>query len=887
MKKATPYLRSPLFLAILIAGGSAFDVRAQDDDADYADNLVLEEIVVTARKRQETLQESPVAISALSAESLKEQGIQSTRDLQQTVPGLTFSEQGSKNPSIFIRGVGQRENNAALDPGVGVYINGIYIPRTDSQLLDTVDTQSVQVLRGPQGTLFGKNNTGGAILVTTLQPHNEGIEGYASTKLGNWGRRDAKVGANVPLNEDTAAMRFSIASVKRDGYIQNITDGRDYGDEDRIAATARIYWQATDIFSVDTFLYWAKQNENGAAFTCRFQNDSALYSQVSFPSTSSSNNNYQQACLASERQAEGHNITSAGPSKFQMTSNIAALTLAWELDDIEIKSVTAWSKQADIVVEDDQDGTDLDALSNGTLGLIGALQRSAANGYFGGVGSTPDSTIGGPQPRTPWTMPDDEERQQISQEFQIIGSALDESLSYTVGLFAAWESLDNNVFSQLIGENGYSLTQSAGLNVALPKLLGTQSDFNNDTYAVFAQATYDLNDWLQLTIGGRYTVERREREATIYEADCEYAASLIGAIADPGVPLNSLISCEESLTALFADPALVPGYLSNPPSWMPIRLAEAGYVPDPNSTGYIRVALPQGKIKDDKEFSKFTPTVTLAANIPEDRLGDFINSTLLYFTYSKGFKGGGFEMRGLEFKQFQPETVDNFELGIKMDAWDQRVRFNTALYYMQYDDIQLRIAERGYTLADIYLFISNAGEATIKGLESELTVLPMAGLTLQASLNWTKAEYQEFDATQVVPDSFGIPQQVPVDRSDEDFGSLPELTYSLAAMYDWHTDIGLFIPRLSMYFRDDMYTGIDATAWQPEYRERATIEDVTLWNFRFAYIPNEAFNITLFVDNLTNEDYYQGGFTVAESIGATTITLGPRRTYGLEATYSF
>ncbi len=139
----------------------------------YQSQLVLEEVIVTARRRAEELQDTPVAISAFSAEELKVQGIANTRDLQLSVPGLNFAEMGAKAPAIFIRGVGQKEAIAALDPGVGVYINSIYIARTDSQLLDIMDTESVQVLRGPQGTLFGKNNTGGALLVTTQLPNAE------------------------------------------------------------------------------------------------------------------------------------------------------------------------------------------------------------------------------------------------------------------------------------------------------------------------------------------------------------------------------------------------------------------------------------------------------------------------------------------------------------------------------------------------------------------------------------------------------------------------------------------------------------------------------------------------------------------------------------------
>ena len=199
---------------------TATAVHAQSSPPENSSGqLVLEEVIVTARKRAEVLQDTPIAISAFSAEALKIAGIANTRDLEQSVPGLNFSEMGNKSPSIFIRGVGQKESTTALDPGVGVYINSIYIPRTDSQLLDIMDTESIQVLRGPQGTLFGKNNTGGALLVSTKLPSTDELEGEVSTRLGNHGRQDLQVSGNIPLNDDTLAMRFGLKRTKMDGYL--------------------------------------------------------------------------------------------------------------------------------------------------------------------------------------------------------------------------------------------------------------------------------------------------------------------------------------------------------------------------------------------------------------------------------------------------------------------------------------------------------------------------------------------------------------------------------------------------------------------------------------------------------------------------------------------
>jgi iron complex outermembrane recepter protein len=814
--------------------------------------MALEEVIVTARKREEALQDTPVAISAFSAEALKVAGIANTRDLQESVPGLIFSEQGNKSPSIFIRGIGQKEANAALDPGVGVYINSIYIARTDSQLLDVVDPSSIQVLRGPQGTLFGKNNTGGALLVTTQLPDTEELAGEVSTRVGNYGRRDLKVSGNIPLIEDTLATRFSLNTTNMDGYLKSTYNGKQYGDEDRLGATARLIWQPTDTFNTDVFYYWSKINENGAGLTCVYQNPDGVFNTFTWPGFTAPNS-YESRCRVSEAEAGDDKVLINGPAKFEMTSQILGLTLNWEYDDFDIKSISAWSHQDDIGIVDDSDATDISGVETSDLAVMGALQRSLAAGYGD------------------FALPDDEQRNQYSQELQLSGMALDEKLAYTTGIFLAREEINNNISGNLVGFNGYSY--KANVSSLIPKIIGTNSDLTNDSYAIFAQGTYKVTDWYELTMGTRYTTEKREREATLYEADCK------AILKDNLVPGAGNL-CPFDVLSL-ADPS---GFYANPPSFLPIRLVDE-YV----TLGGDVITADNGRVKEDKEWSKWTPTITNAFSVPDQYLEDTVfDSTLLYLTYSKGFKSGGFEMKGLEIAEFEPEAVTNYELGVKVDAFDQRIRFNTAIYYMKYDDIQIRITEQGRSYADILLFIDNAGAATIQGFEMELTALPVPNVILSATTSYTDARYDEFTASDV--DTSAIPPvQSVIDRSGEDFAAIPKLTYSLSAMVILPSAIGDFAPRLSMYYRDSFFTGLDATAWEPEFRDLATIDDVTLWNFRVGFTPAKKDNIQLwfFVNNLTDENYFQGGFSNTESLGAGSFVLGTPRTYGLEASIAF
>ena len=149
---------------------------------------VLEEVVVVARKRVENLQDTPVAVTAFGADSMREAQINNLADLSRQVPGLSNTD-GAKFSGLTIRGVGARVAQAKVDPGVGVYVDGLFIPRGDTQLVDVVDMESIQVLRGPQGTLFGKNTAGGAILMSSQKPGDE-FEGHVDVKLGDYSQQD-------------------------------------------------------------------------------------------------------------------------------------------------------------------------------------------------------------------------------------------------------------------------------------------------------------------------------------------------------------------------------------------------------------------------------------------------------------------------------------------------------------------------------------------------------------------------------------------------------------------------------------------------------------------------------------------------------------------------
>ncbi|MGB1561664.1 MAG: TonB-dependent receptor [Sinimarinibacterium flocculans] len=797
---------------------------------------LLEEIVVTARRREESLQETPVAVTAMSAEALSAAGVSSITDLQQIVPGLQFGESATKTPSIFIRGVGQRDASAELDPGVGVYLNGIFIARQDTQLLDTVDTESIQVLRGPQGTLFGKNNTGGAMLVTTRAPDLGTPEFGGTAKAGNFGRLDLRLHGNLPLIDDRLGLRVAVNSKNYDGYLENIDDGTSFGDEKRLAAAARLLWNVTDSLSADGFLFWSRQDERSTAVTCLYQNPQANVAQLHYPARP----DFETACRESEAAARDGKVSlTTADSVIKMDNLMTALTLSWDLADLQIKSISAWSHQYNIERNDDQDGTAVDILSTGSR----ALNRNLAAAGIDAPG---------------------EYRDQYSQELQINGDLLDGRVSYTTGLFLSRETMNNNTFGSTVGPNGLAgIDPSTVTDILIPGLpnlgsllvfplatyIATRSDLQNDSAAVFAQGTWNATEWLQLTLGARYTFEDRWRDLDVFPVDSVAYAQRIGAV--------------------YIDPA---GFYS------PITRVQfdalGRNVPD------LPLIENLGADVREEQWRNFTPSATVSLLATPVLLERFrLDSGMLYFTYSEGFKAGGFSPRGAELVSFEPEEVANYEIGLKLDAVDSRLRINAALFYMDYTNIQVRVAEQGERFSDIFLFMSNAGAATIAGAEIEATAL-FGELMLFASANYTDAEYQVFEG-QIINPGQGV---TTTDRSDEPFGLVPEASYAAGLQYNWMTPIGMFVPRLQMYYRDELFTGLDYRA--VEYPS-STIDEVTLWNARVTCFLGEHLSLAAFVNNLTDEHYFKSGFSVSAALGAATLVQGEPRTYGVELSWAF
>lgn len=389
-----------------------------------AQNTVLEEVVVTARKRAESLQEAPLAVTALDASALREAGVHNLADLNYLAPSIEVDAGSGSAPlaNIYIRGVGQRNTGANIDSGVGIYIDDVYVGRPDGALLDLNDIQSLQILRGPQGTLFGKNTTGGALVFTTNKPSDE-FEGSLGLRVGNYDRLDADFVLNVALT-DALWMRLSGVTRSRDGYIKNLYDGKDYMDEDRQSLIWQTRWVPNDALTLDLNVNWAETKQLMRPMKCvpvpgvkGWQAE--LFNTLAIvPSRGKTMDDFCAESAAAGR-GDGHVVISDLGGDYYAKNQGSSLTAEWVIsEDMSFKSVSAW-RYTEAAQNDELDHTGIPFLHR--TNSAHPVLRSPA------------------------------ETDQYSQEIQLMGSAFNDRLQYVTGLFWFQEKTDGRFDMTYLG----------------------------------------------------------------------------------------------------------------------------------------------------------------------------------------------------------------------------------------------------------------------------------------------------------------------------------------------------------------------------------------------------------------------------------------------------
>jgi iron complex outermembrane receptor protein len=810
------------FAGLMLTGAPAL-AQAPADEAE--DGSTLTEIVVQARKVSENLQDVPIAVTVLSGEELEQRGIVRVQDIAAFTPGL-YMRSGSNSPAgitVSLRGQFQNDTLATLDPSVGTYVDGVYWARAYGLNTTLLDVSSVQVLKGPQGTLFGRNTTGGAMLINSNDPRLGEFSGKISASFGRYNEFEPTAVVNIPLG-DKIAIRLAGKRFSRDGYTTNSVpataasavtavttsvarrpvagnlNGLKLDDRNRWQGRAKLLVQPTDnlslVFSGEYFkMDEASPSRNLLFHTGAFAGANSTYNTSATgalfvgllnggpPPTSAANAATTTALGLSVLTTEAARLAAGG----QITANN------------EIPYVFAETKTYNFT------GT-LDT-GWGEAKLIASYRNVKANAGFDLDGSG-------------YAIHFTESQQDLTQksaELQFTGKAFGDAMDFAVGAF-------------VFNETGFDQSVS----ITVPALNPVTSHFwgfiDNDSIGMYGQATWHLTDALSFTGGLRYSVDDKGLETRGNNFNRTSGSTTCSVVA--GV-------------AAFA----------------------VGEVVDPVQCAFKR--------RDN--FGGWSYTAGLDYKVTDD--------ILIYAKTAKGFRSGGQNLRApstTAFIPFQPEVAYSYEVGLKGEFFDRRLRANFAAYTSDVNGIQRStlisvppVVPGG--VPGTATLLGNAGKARIKGLELELTAVLFEGFTVQAS-------------GALIDPSYVTYADLSGDRSFERFSGVFEKQYALSA--DYTAPLG-DSARINLHV-DYAWRGdvpLDIYNYTPNPQNAAIIAATTgpslgLLGARASLEFMDRFEIGVFGRNITNQRKFVQNQLVAP-IGYISATYNEPSTYGVTASVKF
>ena len=725
----------------------------------------IDEIVVTARKTEENLQDVPISVTALPGDFLKDAGVTAFTELSQVTPNFDVRSDGVRGAfqtNLTIRGQTSTTSDLTIDQAVGININGVPVTRGTNLFSNLFDIEQVEVLRGPQGTLFGKNTTGGNVIVTTTAPKLGETSGYGEFTYGNFDQTDIELVVNIPVG-GKAALRVGGALTNRDGFgdgtrSDGTLSGNEVGNDDETFVKASLLIEPSDKVSIRINADNHEVDERGSIVRAQLSAFPIAQSIEDVITDFHQGNDFNNSVVLPHSD---RNNTLAEETNVNATVEV-------DLGFAQLTSVSGYREQESL--------TDL---NYSPLGAIIIAQ---------------DSEL-------------------YTQELRLAGEY--NALQWVVGgFFSNEDGFDRN---NVIGRAQVTAVE-------------------NESISVFAQGTYAFNDRFNLTLGGRYTDEDRGVEL-------QELGVLGGAIEDAIVTFG---------TTTLDDGSVV--------------------LNDPANTTII----------NDASFDDVSWTVALDYQLTDD--------VLAYGSVSSGFRSGGIDGDNDLANEVDAETVLNYELGFKTDLFDNTVRFNTAFWYSDYQDIQIQSfsldANVAGTVGVPQNVLNNAAEAELYGFEAEVIWQPTEDFSLNAGAGYTKGDFKEFDEVRPVDAADPALGTFVFDRSEEPVGG-PEWQFN-------------FTPRYSFDVTDDVRGNAQFTVSYLDSQELAgpeveaiigrdltVLNSITLVNGQVDFDIGDDLNVAFWAKNLFDEEYFESGFALGVFGGLAQRNAGAPRTYGVRLNKSF
>ncbi|MBK8993629.1 MAG: TonB-dependent receptor [Gammaproteobacteria bacterium] len=868
----------------------------------------LEEIIVTAQKRAESAQDVPIAVTAFDAAALKSQQISTFGDMRFAAPNVSYAKGNFTSNNFAIRGIGTALVAAGSDDGVGIHVNEV--PILFPRLFETeyYDVEQVAILRGPQGTLYGRNSTGGAVNMITKTAETGAPGGYAEGQYGNYDHTQIEGALNVPLGE-RFAVRIAGIGLQRDGYTENIHTGDDVDDRDQYSVRGSLRWAPDDETTVDLMASYFEEdstrtrsqkqmchNDPSGVMGClpdrlAFETVNPLAQLTgllpsrlaAFAPTPALSNDQ------SENPRDMRKVNMDFTPVYEADETLLTLRLEHEFERYSFVALAGYQDTSVLSQQDYNNNVGGTASPSPLLRSVfpitwatyfadGCLPISApsasGNGIVGGHSDGCNNSLDGY----------DQSNQETDQSsFEVhVASNYDGALDFFAGAFYMEADTFNEYYVIASGLDYFSVVYPAvagtflgtpglrdGLAYTAPSYINRVNSYELESSALFGELYYQLRDDVKLTLGLRYTVDEKDID------DVQYLYN----------------------------------------SFVPFGF-------DGTITG--AAGQPLGRV-DNEKWEETTGRAVLDWS-PQVSLTD---ATLLYASYSRGYKGGGFNPpfdRALfpdTAATYEPEYIDAFEIGAKNTLLDNTLQANITAFFYDYEGLQVsKIVNRTS-------FNENA-DAEIYGLESEFLFAPDEHWRFNANIAYLHTEVKDFasvdtrdptagrsDVTLIkdnlnasncvinhngapapgvaqlnscsglqssLPAPYTVSDGVAVDLSGNQLINSPELTVSLGGQYEFRlTGDYSLLARLDYYWQDEMYgrifnrDPIDA------------IDSWDVWNAQATLLaPDETWFVRAFVKNIMDDDNVVGIFVTDPSSGVFTnvFTIEPR-TYGLAVGYNF
>ncbi len=783
----------------------------------------IEEVIVTAQKREQSINEVPLAISAFSAQSVADYGVRSAEDLSSIAPVLVVNQTGGTGTlSWSIRGVGFNDYSTSATSTVGLYVDEVSLPYPVMASGQYFDVDRIEILKGPQGDLYGRNTTAGQVHFISNRP-TDVFESGASLSYGNYKTLDFEGYVSGPLSESLRG-RMAIKTVRAwDGWQESLTrPGDTLGKKEAYAVRAQLAWDMGESFSALLGVRYNDDQSDGIANTpvnglslglpapttrATRNAGGALEKHVTY-----STNNNKAADWTNGPRGQGNALR---PKRDNQLLGLSA-RLSWMVNDIEIVSISSYDN----------------------------FDRSEANDWDG-IALLDSSNI---------NVTDIEI---FSQELRV-SSTYGESIDWLAGLYYSRDDLAED-YNYFFGEGRFGIQQ-----------LDTNYEEDVESIAVFAHAEWDVTEQWGLTVGARYTSEDREWRGCTNDPTPTDLPNL------PGLPLYRFLNTIINGPGVLTPNGLLNDGFNTPNNLPPVEALEPGdcatFNDLPSTADVGQFAPFSRKISTNEWMWKFgldyAPT--------EDML--------LFANVSRGFKSGGFNgANSNTHKQllpYEPETLTAYELGVKATlgggGGGGGIQWNASVFYYDYKNKQER--NDAVTPVGNISGLTNVPKSEIFGVETELNAQLTPNWRFNASAVYLKTKIKEYLA--IDGNASAFPNEVFFDAAGIELDNAPRWSLNLGSAYDLRLgDSYVLTPAADLVYRDETSGGVFAG----EQAKRSYL----LANARLSLTSttNDKWRVTLWARNVFDRDYFLsafggGNFTFVR-------TNGMPRTYGLRLDYRF